>query len=268
MLQYCFVWRYHCATAHGAPPTFIWEGSTSTRDDETKGNAAMVWKTDDLGRIANLGAAFARFLLLAFLAALLWFNFTHVSQSIRRIQRLVVPGVVDITLQDIRTSKSGSGPREMKWATYYRVSEVEVVGAKLDQDENIEGEKEPKNAEWVEIRATTSHVDLAGGFIGDASELRRIPEDTPVLRVGECIRIATFGEAPVKDEYICSAAVSVETFSGDKPGGFLKKDAGEGDRIVVFDRNRRPVLDMDYWIIKPPHEKLKRQGIASSVGET
>ena len=211
----------------------------------------MAGKTAEIKRIVNLGTGLAWFALLALLVSLLFWNFNEISRSIGRLQRLIVPGMLELTFQEFRTPDYAQG--RLKWATYNRVSEVEVVGAKLDEDEKAEKcQKDPANAEWVEIRATTFPVDLAGGYIGDSSELRQIPENTPVLEVGKCIRIVTFGEAPIKkgDEGdICIDAVSVKPFPGEKPGGFLKKDPGEADRIVVFDRYRRPVLDMDYWII-------------------
>ena len=157
-------------------------------------------KTGKPERLAKLGKAFVQFTLLTLLLALFVWNFNEISRWIGRLQTLVIPGVIELTLQDIRGPTSGSSPPgQQKWATYYRVSEVEVVGAKLDDNEKAEKKKEdPNNAEWVEIMATTFPVVLGGGYIGDASELRLIPDNTPVLGVGECIRIATFGKAPVQ----------------------------------------------------------------------
>ena len=193
-----------------------------------------------------------QFALLTLLLALFTYKFNEISRWIERLQTLVIPGVIEFNLQDIRGP--AEGPPQQKWATYYRVSEVKVVGTKLD--EKAKGTKKD-SSEWVEIMATTFPGGLAGGYVGAASELRLIPENTPVLGVGECIRIATFGEASVKDGDICKAAVSVTSIQGNdaeengsNTGAFLKKDAGEGDRIVVFDRFGRPILDVDYWILE------------------
>ena len=208
-------------------------------------------KTGKPERLAKLGTEIVQFALLTLLLALFVWNFNEISRWIGRLQRLVIPGVIELTLQDIRGPATESAPRDQQWATYYRVSEVKVVGAKLDDDEKAEKKKkDPSNAEWVEIMATTFPVVLAGGYIGDSSELRRIPDNTPVLGVGECIRIVTFGESRDKKN-ICKATVNVTSVQGnDDTGAFLKKDAGEGDRIVVFDRFGRPILDVDYWILE------------------
>ena len=198
----------------------------------------MTGMTARLERIVNLGSHFVRFVLLGLLVLLVIYNFNKVSRSIDRLQRLVVPGLVDITFRGIRISDTDS----QEWATYYRVSEVEVVGANLGNNQH--------DPEWVEIRATNYPVDLAGGYIGDSNELRRIPKNIPMLQVGQCIRIVTSGNAPLNAGDTCVDSVRVETFGGKDSSSFLKKGVGKGDRIIVFDSSRRSLLDMDYWVTK------------------
>lgn len=179
----------------------------------------------------------------ALLAALLFFNFGRVSESIDKLHRIVVPGVVELTFH-------GSDPEErakvaMEWATYYRVSDMDVVGAKLDNDNS---DKCPDDAEWIEVRAREGAIDLAGGYVGDSSEMRRLPSDGAFVPQGECLRIVTCGH--VEEPGQCVSVVHVKTFDGTTSEAFLRKDVGEGDRIVVFDRRRRLVLDVDYWVTK------------------
>ena len=198
---------------------------------------------DALGRLAEIAVILAKALLFVLVVVLVVRNSTAISRSINRLQTIAVPGVVELSLQPVRPVPNGREVGPTEWATSYRVSELEVVAAKLDDDKR--GGASSRHAEWVEMRAATSFVDLAGGYIGDTNELREIPATAGVLGVGECIRIITFGWAPVREEDHCGRAVRVRGAGAD---GFLKADIGEGDRIVVFDRSGSLVLDMDYWI--------------------
>ena len=112
------------------------------------------------GSLDGLGTALVQLALLMLLLALFVWNFNEISRWIERLRTLVIPGVIEFTLQDIRGPATESGLREQQWATYYRVSEVKVVGAKLD--EKAKGTKKD-SSEWVEIMATTFPVGLAGG---------------------------------------------------------------------------------------------------------
>ena len=229
----------------------------------------MESKMGKVERIVKLGSGVAQILLLVLLVILFACNFNQISRSIGRLQRLVVPGMLEVTMLDIRAPQNG--PSGLKWATYYRVSEVEVVDAKLDDDpDSEECKSDPKNAEWLELMAPTFPVQLAGGYIGDSNELWQISEEAPVLKVGECIRIVTYGNAQTMPEDECKTVEATPLKKDEKPGGFLKKDCGEGDRIVVFDRKKRSVLDMDYWNVAEANccaRALERQEIPCSSAE-
>lgn len=218
-------------------------------------------ETGCLSRFAMLGTAlvpFAKSTLLVLLLIFFICNFDEISRLIGQIQAIDIPGGIKLTLQNIRLPDGDSGPRHQKWATYKRVSKVKISRVKLDDDKKAYKKcPHPKYSEWVEIRAKTEPLYLAGGYIGDSSEMLLIPEDTPVLPAGECIRIVTFGQTSPSNNDTCKVAVSVTTFDGDGKApskGLFKKDAGEGDRIVLFDGDRRPILDMDYWILEEAHK--------------
>ena len=57
--------------------------------------------------------------LLVMAVALFVYNSESASQSISRLQQVVVPGLFKITFQGVRTSNSK--PRRLKWAACYRV---------------------------------------------------------------------------------------------------------------------------------------------------
>ena len=189
--------------------------------------------------------------LTALLAALLLYNFGRISASIGRLHRVVVPGIVEMSF---RTSTDQTDDEVMEWATYYRASGMVVVGAKLDDGKKRD---DPTHAEWIELRATDGPVDLAGGYIGDSSEMRRIPHGGPVIQSGECVRIVTFGR--VERTGACVAVTHAKALNGEESAAFLRKDVGEGDRIVVFDGRKRLVLDVDYWVADAPAPQISSE---------
>jgi len=146
-----------------------------------------------------------------------------------------------LTLKLNSLNASGEEPRETlaHSATYQRVAKVAVREVSF------------ASPEYLDVEAQED-VDLTGGYVGDSRRLLWLGSSKARLRKGECLRIVTFsgnlsaGSLPRAPD--CQGPlVALQMNGAPTRKGLYKGEAGEGDRVVIFDRRGRTLLDMDFW---------------------
>jgi len=160
-----------------------------------------------------------------------------------------------VSIADVLTvsiTPRGEAPRQEKWAAFYRVADrVKVLEASLDDKET--------GFEYLDLTAITP-LNLGGSYIGDTKEMMFLGERDIKLQAGETVRIYTVVDKTRKGEKksperaekeLNRKVVEAERIKKEKKGGIFKTDVGEGDRIVLIDREKRMILDLDYWWLKP-----------------
>lgn len=145
--------------------------------------------------------------------------------------------------------------RQEKWAAFYRVADrVKILEASLDDKQT--------GVEYLDLTAITP-LNLGGSYIGDADEMLFLGEGDIQLQAGETLRIYTFvGGAPKIEKSPETAreklkrqvviARPLKKMDNKAAKGIFKTDVGEGDRIVLIDREKKVILDLDYWWLKSP----------------
>lgn len=190
-------------------------------------------------------------LLLLIFIALLVANWSAANSFIKRLLQsavqLSIPDVLTVSI----TSEQGT-LRHEKWAAFYRVGgSVRILEASLDAKKN--------GVEFLDLEAVAP-VNLGGAYIGDTKQMLFLGDADIRLKEGEALRIYTFArEAPRPEPgrriVIASPLKSHKAEKGARAkakGGIFKADLGEGDRITLIDREKKVILDLDYWWIQPP----------------
>ncbi|MCG2773219.1 MAG: hypothetical protein L6277_14170 [Desulfobacterales bacterium] len=103
-------------------------------------------------------------------------------------------------------------------------------------------------------------LNLGGSYIGDADEMLFLGECDIQLQAGETLRIYTFVDETRKTEKSPGIAreklgrrvvIATPLKNNKATKGIFKTHVGEGDRIVLIDREKRVILDLDYWWVPP-----------------
>ena len=198
----------------------------------------MQW-SNRVSKIVNTGVRCVYLVLLVVLVVFVISNFGSFTSWIHRTEKITIGGVFELHLKLVDLP-SPNGARVARWATYHRTRE-RVSVHRVDFGK----------PEYLEIHANED-VDLSGGYIGDSSEMLWLGESEVALKHGQCVRIFTYvdgksiEELPKGDGCV-QPVVAVQADGSPTRDGMYKRHPGEGDRIIIFDRDRQPVLDMDFW---------------------
>lgn len=197
--------------------------------------------TNQADRLLKLAAQLIRLGLVAWLLAFLVANFSKFGVLASRLTQVSVEGVFTLHVEPLPSVPGAATSEAGYWATLHR-SEPRVDISAINFKKN-----EP---EFIEVEAR-ERLQLTGGFIGDSKKLLSLGNTRFVLEPKQCVRLYTF--APTKKLEPgngCLKPVVASRTNGEAPEkGMFKGDPGEGDRIVIFDRYRKPVLDMDFWVV-------------------
>jgi hypothetical protein len=200
-------------------------------------------------------------LLLAIVIVLIVTNWYSVNIFANRF----LHSATQVSIADVLTvsiTSSGGYPREEKWAAFYRVAgKVKVLEASLDD--------KTTGFEYLDLTAITP-LNLGGSYIGDANEMMFLGERDIQLQADETLRIYTFadekrmneekspemarkqGRRVVVAKPIKNKKEKKEKKEEAEEKGIFQTHVGDGDRIVLIDREKRVILDLDYWWVKPP----------------
>lgn len=197
---------------------------------------------------------FFQLVLLIILIVLIIYNWNSVNICVNRF----LHSATQVSIANVLTvsvTRPREGTREEFWAAFYRVADrVKILEASLDDKET--------GFEYLDLIAITP-INLGGSYIGDANEMMSLGEENIHLEAGQTLRIYTYAdekrkgkekspeiaEEKLKRKVVTAKRIVKEKKEKDEKGIF-KAHVGEGDRIVLIDREKRVILDLDYWWVK------------------
>lgn len=195
---------------------------------------------------------FLQIAIMALIVALVLINWKSVNYFVERFlynaEEVSIANVLSVSI----AKKDGVTHRE-EWAAYYRVADrVRILEAYFDDSGT--------QVEYIELIATAP-VNLSGSFIGDKKRVLFLGNEDIHLDTEEIIRIYTFDGrnlAPEKSPVTARQKYGRKVVYAKPLGncklkkGIFKADPGEGDRIVMINRDKKVILDLDYWWVQPP----------------
>jgi hypothetical protein len=190
---------------------------------------------------------FSQLVFLLILIVIIIYNWNSVNICVNRFlhcsTQVSIANVLNVSI-----TPPGKPSQQEKWAAFYRVSDrVKVLEASFD--DKVTG------FEYLDITAITP-INLGGSYIGDGNDMMFINERDIRLQAEETLRIYTYaakaGDTPMikeKSPEACKhkSVTAKPLKKKNEKKGIFKTDVGEGDRIVLIDREKRVILDLDYW---------------------
>lgn len=200
----------------------------------------------NLNTIANITI---KVVVLIVVVVLAWRNYGDLERNFKRMlseSQEVSVGIFHIKFEPIEVvlplaGQSGSTRSSIEqWAVSDRVRGPLVV-TRIAFDDH-----DGTRSEYLEVEAQ-EWVDLGGGYVGDSDEVVQLAAAEIKLAPKECLRIHTYVHQGDRPEGGCARAIDARRLDGREPVPFLKYHAGKGDRLIILQRDGKPVLDLDYW---------------------